>query len=193
MSEASEEPSSRSWRTTLLYAGPLLALLLVAVLPLVRGTETLILRDVLNSHFPMKWSQAEALRSGTFPLIDPYRAGGQPLAGNLNAVPFYPTNLLYLTGRTFWAFNAHFWVHLLLAPFAFYWMCRSWGLGREASWAGAACWVTSGFFLSHLNFYNLIAGVTLAPALVAACMDLVRRRRGLMGPLPPSSPCSGRC
>lgn len=180
----SEESSSKSWRIPLLYAGPLLALLLVAVLPLVRGTETLILRDVLNSHFPMKWSQAEAMRSGTFPLIDPYRAGGQPIAGNLNAVPFYPTNVLYLVGPTFWAFNAHFWLHLLLAPFAFYWMCRSWGLGREASWAGAACWVTSGFFLSHLNFYNLIAGVTLAPALVAACMDLVRgRRRSLMGPV----------
>jgi hypothetical protein len=179
-----ETPPQRPWRTALLYAGPLLALLLVAVLPLVRGTETLILRDVLNSHFPMKWSQAEALRSGTFPLIDPYRAGGQPLAGNLNAAPFYPTNALYLVGSTFWAFNAHFWLHLLLAPFTFYWMCRSWGLGREASWAGAACWATSGFYLSHLNFYNLIAGVTLAPALVAACMDLVRgNRRGLLPPV----------
>lgn len=182
--EFEESPPSRPWRTALLYAGPLLALLLVAVLPLVRGTETLILRDVLNSHFPMKWSQAEALRRGVFPLIDPYRAGGQPLAGNLNAVPFYPTNVLYLVGSTFWAFNAHFWLHLLLAPFTFYWMCRSWGLGREASWAGAACWVMSGFYLSHLNFYNLIAGVTLAPALVAACMDFVRgKRRGLLAPV----------
>ena len=87
------------WRAALLYAGPLLLLLAVAVLPLVRGSETLILRDVLNSHFPMKWSQAEALRSGTFPLIDPYRAGGQPIAGNLNAVPFYPDNVLYLLAQ----------------------------------------------------------------------------------------------
>ncbi len=172
------------WRTSLLYAGPLLLLLLLAMLPLVRGTETLILRDVLNSHFPMKWSQAEALRHGYFPLIDPYRAGGQPLAGNLNAAPFYPTNLLFLVGSTFWAFNAHFWLHLLLAPFAFYWLARSWGLRPEAAWAGAACWTASGFYLSHLNFYNLIAGVTLAPALIAACMDFLRgeRRRGVLAP-----------
>ncbi|HEY7213726.1 MAG TPA: hypothetical protein VIC28_03800, partial [Thermoanaerobaculia bacterium] len=170
-------------KTALLYAAPLLLLLVLAVLPLVRGTETLILRDVLNSHFPMKWSQAEALRRGYFPLIDPYRAGGQPLAGNLNAAPFYPTNLLFLVGSTFWAFNAHFWIHLLLAPFAFYWLARSWGLGRESAWAGAACWTASGFYLSHLNFYNLIAGVTLAPALAAACMDFIReRRRGLLAP-----------
>ena len=182
MPEDVEQPGR--WRTALRYAGPLLLLLAVAVLPLVRGTETLILRDVLNSHFPMKWSQAEAMRSGTFPLIDPYRAGGQPIAGNLNAVPFYPDNVLYLLGSTFWAFNAHFWLHLLLAPFAFYWMCRSWGLGREASWAAAACWTVSGFYLSHLNFYNLIAGATLAPALIAACLGFVRPglRRGLLAP-----------
>lgn len=183
--ENTPQKSPRAWRTHLLYAGPLLLLLVVAVLPLLRGTETLILRDVLNSHFPMKWSQAEAMRDGTFPLIDPYRAGGQPLAGNLNASPFYPDNLLYLVGSTFWAFNARFWLHLLLAPLAFFWMARSWGLGREASWASAACWTVSGFYLSHLNFYNLIPGVTLAPALIAACLDFVRleRRRALLAPV----------
>ncbi|HEV8582278.1 MAG TPA: hypothetical protein VGX68_24675 [Thermoanaerobaculia bacterium] len=179
---SAESRASGSWRTFLLYAGPLLLLLVLAMMPLVRGTETLILRDVLNSHFPMKWAQAEAMRHGYFPEIDPYRAGGQPLAGNLNAAPFYPDNLLFLLGSTFWAFNAHFWLHLLLAPFAFYWLARSWGLGREPSWAAAACWTVSGFYLSHLNFYNLIAGVTLAPALIAACLTFVRsrERRGLL-------------
>jgi hypothetical protein len=166
------EPLRR--RAALLYAGPLLAFLIAAMLPLMRGTETLLLRDVLNSHFPMKWSQAEAMRHGWFPILDPYRAGGQPLAGNLNAAPFYPDNLLVFLGSTFWAVNAHFWLHLLLAPFAFYWLGRAWGLSRQGSWAAAVCWTVSGFFLSHLNFYNLIAGVSLAPALVAACLDFVR-------------------
>ncbi|HYX25038.1 MAG TPA: hypothetical protein VFC23_12855 [Thermoanaerobaculia bacterium] len=168
-----------------LYAGPLLLLLVLIFLPLVRGTETLILRDVLNAHLPMKWSQAEALRHGTFPILDPYRAGGQPLAGNLNAAPFYPDNVLFLLGSVFWAFNVHFWLHLMLAPFAFYWLARSWGLEREPAWAAAACYTVSGFFLSHLNFYNLVAGAALAPALVAACLDLVRhpRRRGLLAPV----------
>jgi hypothetical protein len=181
--EVAEE--RRPWRAALLYAGPLLLLLLIAMLPLVRGTETLILRDVLNSHFPMKWSQAVAMRRGTFPIIDPYRAGGQPLAGNPNAAPFYPDNLLFFAGSIFWAFNARFWLHLLLAPFAFYWMARAWGLRREPSWAAAACWTVSGFFLSHLNFYNLIAGVTLAPALIAAGLDFLHHAkwRALLAPL----------
>src|ERR1700704_4352140 len=125
-------PEASPW----LYAGPLLLLLVLIFLPMVRGTETFVLRDVLNAHLPMKWSQAEALRHGRFPILDPYRAGGQPLAGNLNAAPFYPDNLLVFLGSIFWAFNAHFWLHLLLAPFAFYWLGRAWGPGRPGPLGG---------------------------------------------------------
>jgi hypothetical protein len=161
----------------LLYALPLILLLLLAAAPLIRGTETLYLRDVLNTHFQMKAAQAAAMRNGYFPILDPHRAGGQPLAGNPNAVPFYPDNLLYLKAPVFWALNAHFWLHLLLAPFAFAWMARAWGLRRESAWAAAVCWTVSGFYLSHLSFYNLIAGVTLAPALIAACLRFSQGHR----------------
>jgi len=170
-------------RPLFLYTAPLLLLLAWIALPLARGSETLFLRDTFNAHLPMKWSEAESLHRGTLPLIDPWRAGGQPLAGNPNAVPFYPDNLLYLLASPIWALNAHFWLHLLLAPFAFAWMARSFGLRREAAWAGAVCYTASGYFLSHLSFYNLIAGAALAPALIAAALGLaVRERRRWMLP-----------
>ena len=161
-------------------AAALLLLLVWAFLPLVRGTETLFMRDVFNAHLEMKWAQAEAMREGYLPLLDVYRAGGQPLLGNLNAVPLYPDNLLYLAAPFFWAFNAHFWLHVLLAPFAMAWLGRAWGLSPPAAWAAGVCYGLSGFYLSNLTFYNLIAGATLAPALVAAALRLAEaeRRRG---------------
>lgn len=172
-----EPPPARRRVFVLFYVVPLLLLLVWITLPLIRGTETLYLRDVLNTHFSMKQAQAEAWRNGWYPVIDPYRAGGQPLSGNPNAVPFYPTNLFYLMGSAFWALNAHFWFHLLLAPLAFFWMGRSWGLAREPAWAAAVCYVAGGFYLSHMSFYNLIAGATLAPAFIAACLDFAAGRR----------------
>jgi hypothetical protein len=175
--ESNEPVRRRAFLIHAAYTVPLVFLLVLAMAPLIRGTETLYLRDVLNTHFPMKTAQAVAMRSGYFPILDPYRAGGQPLAGNPNAVPFYPDNLLYLKARVFWALNAHFWLHLLLAPFAFAWMARAWGLRRESAWAAAVCWTVSGFYLSHLSFYNLIAGVTLAPALIAACLRFAQGNR----------------
>jgi hypothetical protein len=175
--ESAAATPRRRWFLALYVLPVVLALGWIA-LPLARGTETLYMRDVLNAHLAMKWAEMRALRQGYFPLIDIYRGGGQPLAGNPNAVPFYPTNLLFLWAGPFWALDAHFWLHLLLAPFACFWMARRWGLSREAAWAAAVCYAASGFYLSHLSFYNLIAGATLAPALVAACLGFAAPRVG---------------
>ena len=166
-------PDNTSFR--LLYVLPTLLLLVAATLPLIAGGETLFLRDLFNTHLEMKWAQSEAMQAGRMPLIDPYRAGGQPHLGNPNTVPLYPDNLLYLAAPLFWAFNAHLWLHLLLAPAAFYALARAWGLEREPAWAAGVLYAGSGFFLSNLNFYNLVAGVTLAPALIAAALRLTAR------------------
>ncbi len=164
-------------RFLLLYVLPPMLVLAAIALPIVRGERTLFLRDVLNSHLNMKWAEALGLRAGYLPLVDIYRAGGQPLAGNPNAAPFYPDNVLALVASPLWAENAHFWIHLLLAPLAFYWMARAFGLAREGSWAAALAYTFSGFYFSHLNFYNLIAGATLAPAFIAASLRLGNSER----------------
>ena len=156
------------------YVLPVLVLILIAVAPLVLGGETLFLRDVFNTHLEMKWFQAQAMSEGRLPLIDPNRGGGQAHLGNPNTVALYPDNLLYLVTPPIWALNAHFWLHLLLAPFALSWLAREWGLERRAAWAAGVFFGLSGFFLSTLNLYNLVAPVTLAPALAAAVLALGR-------------------
>ena len=84
-------------RFILFYVVPTMLLLAGALLPVIVGVETLYTRDVFGVHLEMKAFQAEAMRSGYMPLIDPYRAGGQPHLGNLNTVPLYPDNLLILS------------------------------------------------------------------------------------------------
>ena len=158
-------------RFGLLYVVPTLAILLAVAWPLVSGRETLYLRDVLTSHYPLKAAQAAALRQGELPLVDVYRAGGQPMLGNPNVLPLYPDNALFLAASPIWALNAHFWIHLLIAPAAGYWLGRSWRLSRPAAWAAGVTYSASGFLLSLFNLYNLIAGAALAPAFVAACLD----------------------
>ena len=171
-------------RFVLLYVAPAMLLLAWRIAPLVAGGQTLFLRDVFNTHLPMKWAEAQALRAGELPLLDPYRAAGQPLLGNPNAVPFYPDNLLYLVAPFLWALNAHFWLHLLLAPFALYALSRALGLGRTGAWAAGVCYAFSGYFAAQMSFYNLVAGVALAPALAAAVLGTVHAatpaRRGAL-------------
>ena len=120
---------------------PVVLLLAGFVAPLATGGKTLILRDVLQAHFLDRIALGEGLRQFDLPLVDPLRAGGQALAGNLNALPFYPDNLLLLLGgadsgahSTLWALNAHFWLHWFVALAAAFWMGRAFGLPPAAAW-----------------------------------------------------------
>lgn len=162
-------------RKLLLLAAPALLLLLLALWPLISGERTLFLRDLFNVHLAMKAEQARALlgtdgSDSALALVGPGIAGGQPLLGNPNSVPLYPTNVLYLFTPLFWALNAHLWLHVLLAPWSFYWLARVWGLRREAAWAAGVAYGFSGYLISQLNFTNLVAVASLTPALIAAVL-----------------------
>ncbi|MDY7091733.1 MAG: hypothetical protein SX243_02040 [Acidobacteriota bacterium] len=159
------------WKLSpLLWGAPFYLLLLFVLWPVIQGAETFFLRDAFNAHLPLKAAQAHALSDGRMPLVAPELGGGQPLAGNPNAVPFYPDNLLYLLLPLLGAFNLHFWLHWLLAPWGVYWLAREWGLSRSAAWGAGVFYATGGFFASLLNFYNLVAGAALAPVLAAALL-----------------------
>ncbi len=167
-------------RFSLVYALPSLLVLAFTVLPLIDGSGTLYHRDVLVSHYPLKAAHAQVMADGNvMPLIDPYRSGGQPLMGNPNAVPFYPTNLLYRIASPLWALNAHFWLHLLAAPLALFWLARAWGLSRPAAWAAGSIYAVSGYFLSLLNLYNLVAAAVWVPAFAAACLGTSQNKQAL--------------
>jgi hypothetical protein len=164
-------------RFALGWMAPPLLVAAVVLLPVILGQRAFFLRDVFSVHLEMRWALAEGLAEGALPLVDPYRGGGQPLAGNPNAVALYPTALAHLALPFFAAFNLHLWLHLLLAPFGLYWLARELGLERRAAWVAGVAWGTSGFVISQLAFFNLLAGVVLAPALAAAAVRAARRRR----------------
>ncbi len=90
-------------------------------------------RDNFSTHYPMKVVSAAAWRAGTIPWWNATDAGGQPLAGNPNALTFYPDNILYLLLPPHVAFNLHFLLHLLLG-----WIAMR-ALIREEIGAPASC------------------------------------------------------
>jgi hypothetical protein len=170
-------------RRALGFAAPALLAIGVTVAPWLAGSRTLLLRDVLNTHLGLRAYLGEAVRAGELPLIDPLRAGGQPLLGNPNTLALYPDNLLLLVGSTLWQENAHFALHWLVAFAAAFWLGRAWGLGREGAAGVGAAYALSGYFYSQLNLFNAVAGAALAPALVAALLELgeprTRRRAAI--------------
>lgn len=175
MEHESSWPKTTRWRW--LLALPALIAILWVSAPLMTGQRTLFLRDVMTLHYPAKLAQAKAWDEGRLPLIDPQRAGGQPLLGNPNAVALHPDNLLFRPASVLWALNAHFWLHWLLAPLSMAWLARRLEQPWDAAWAAATVWSLSGYFLSQLNLYNLVAGIALTPALCAATLQALSTHR----------------
>lgn len=141
----------------LLVAGAALALWLWAAVPLALGQRTLYFRDVFTTHLPVKAFGADELRQGQIPAFNPTWGLGQPFRGNPNALPFYPGNLLYLV-LPFWsAFNLHYALHWLLAALGMAALARELGQSRPAALVAGLTYAASGWILTGLSFYNLLA------------------------------------
>lgn len=163
---------------------PLLAVLAAALLlwawvcaPVLTGSRTFFLRDVFTTHVPYKAFGAEQLRQGKIPAYNPTWGLGQPFRGNPNALPFYPGNVLYLF-LPFWsAFGAHFALHWLIALATMYALARGLGLDRPAALLAGITYAGSGWMVSALTFYNLLAVAAWWPL---ALLGAVRGgRRGI--------------
>jgi len=112
-------------------------------------------RDNFSTHYPLKVISAQSFRAGEIPWWNFADGGGQPLAGNPNALTFYPDNILYLLLPAHVAFNLHFLIHLIAAWFAMRALTKS----HFAAWL----YVLSGLALSATAFYTLITAVALIP------------------------------
>ncbi len=164
----------------------LIPVLLAAAGALVAAFGFFFFRDNFSTHYPLKVVSAAAWRAGSIPWWNPTDGGGQPLAGNPNALTFYPENVLYLLLPSHVAFNLHFLLHLVLGWFAMRALIRDQDNspsprrsgekvpeGRmRGSFAsemmtapafGAWLWVLSGAAVSVLAFYNLVTAVALIP------------------------------
>lgn len=146
-------------------------------LPWLLGEERLVLRDVLYSHTQFKFFGAEQLKSGRIPAVNPTWSLGQPFAGNPNALPYYPGNLLYLILPFQAAFHLHYALHWLIAFLGMRALARELGQSPPAALLSGLTWGGSGYLLTLLAFYNLLTVAAWAP--LAALGLAWGGRRGL--------------
>ncbi|HEX9161975.1 MAG TPA: hypothetical protein VF980_09750 [Thermoanaerobaculia bacterium] len=136
-------------------------------------------RDNLITHYPMKVISAHSFRSGEIPWWNFNDIGGQPLAGNPNALTFYPDNVLYLILPAHVAFNLHFLLHLAGGFLAMRALCGARGIDRRSSLFGATVWLLSGIAISTTCLYNLVTAVALVPLALYAVERSSTRILGL--------------
>lgn len=106
-----------------------------------------IVSDSISFTYPLRILGVDLIKSGQWPLWNPYLLQGTPLLADFQSAPFSPTNILYFLSNNVVAWS---WQVILqhVAGFVFcYILLRHWKASKLGSLIGAFSFAFSGFFI----------------------------------------------
>lgn len=146
-----------------------------------RPTEYVIPWDFRYYHFNQASFLTESLRTGHFPLWDPYSYCGTPFFTDITAQVFYPPALLtafacnLLGGdHLMLLLTLHLVLHILFAGVVTLWLLEALGCGRLAALIGATALQLGCYFASQTQHLCAIDGGAWLPLSLLALVKLAR-------------------
>lgn len=146
-------------------------------------TKTFFFRDFYKLVYPKRLLLASAVRSGTFPLWDPFTNGGQPYLATPATAALHPANILYVILPLDVAFNFVPVLHVFFCAVAAYWLARVVGLSAVAAFVSGVAYAFAGVTLSGMNVnVAWILSFPCFPLAVGLMHRALRDRRSLIPP-----------
>jgi len=175
--------SRRDGRLAALLGALLLALFFS---PLSDPGSTLVARDILKFHLPLRASWAELADAGAAQW-DPFAHGGQPLVSNPNYGALYPPSWLALLLPVPIALSWMVLLHAALAAVGAARLARRLGADAWSALLAALAYTAGPTYLSLLHSLPLALGMSWLPWILAATLalldapDAAARRRAALG------------
>lgn len=120
--------------------------------------------DFMHFNIPIRMEMSKSIKHFQIPLWEPGIGQGFPLFDEGQMGFFYLPNMVLFFLFPFWlAFNLGYVTTFLIAAFGTYFLVRSYGLKKTASFAAAITFTFSSIFVFHLHHYNLIQTASLTP------------------------------
>ena len=167
-----------AWVPWVVYGG--LTLLLFGAF--VFSEQMLLGHDTLGLGYTARAFYADALRSGDFPLWNPYLLGGVPFLEALSGGDsLYPTTLLLLVLEPYRALGWKLVLHVFLAGLFMYGWTRSLGASRAAALVAGTAYLLAPFLVTLvLPGHDGKLFVTALTPLLFWAMEATFRRSGLL-------------
>ncbi len=153
--------SNRLWIALIIFG--LLILASVYFNDVLSGSYLLTERDLEVFFIPPRFLWVELVKSGTFPLWNPYHLNGHPLFANLQPGVFYPLSIIYFILPFDLAFNYTIVLHFFLAGLFTFLLLRGLNASYAASLISAIAFMLSGYLLSVHNLLTHLLSVAWAP------------------------------
>ncbi len=137
--------------------------------------NTLITDPVLQT-YPWRFTAINNLKSGSFPLWNPYSFSGQPLTANIQSAPFQISNLLFfiIPFKIAWVLQIIL-PEILLAIFAFLYLKFGLNLSAVASVFGAFTMPFTGFFVSWMTWGTIVTTAMWLPLILLSIEKIFKR------------------
>ena len=152
--------------TALLPPSLLVLLVLIFSHEMIFSDKIPLFRDLGPFFYPMRFSLAESISAGEFPLWDRHMGLGFPLLANFQSGAFYPPNLLYALLPFFTAIKAIFIFHYLVAASGAYFLLRHWRFTPPLALIGSLIFTFGGYTVSLTNLLNHFQTVVWLPWLL---------------------------
>jgi hypothetical protein len=134
-------------------------------------------RDLAAYFYPIKFSVAEAFRSGELPLWDLRMAAGFPIMAGLQSAVFYPPSFAFYLLPFFAALRFTFVFHYAIAAAGAFVLFRSWKYPVYIALIGANLFAFGGTTVSLTNLLNHFQSAVWLPWVVYFWECTVRLRR----------------
>jgi hypothetical protein len=139
-------------------------------------TDDKFASDLMNENFPYRFSLANALKSGHFPLWAREIYGGFPLLARAESGVCYPLNLiLFGLFSPYVALNLTILLTILTAGIGMYLYSREIGGNHLACIAGGIAFCFSGFLIAHLKHLSIANTASWLPLALALLERAIRR------------------
>jgi hypothetical protein len=119
--------------------------------------------DNLLINVPQRIFEISEIKSGRFPLWNPYLFSGVPYLADINLAPLYPLNILYLFLTPFKALTWFILIHCFIGLIGFYLFSRSIKLSTWASVISAVIFGFSGSMMVYTNNTAILSVTVLLP------------------------------
>ena len=119
--------------------------------------------DLTRYFYPYRLFMLESIKSGFFPLWNPYIYSGYPFFATLQTGLLYPLSIIYFLLPFDQAFNWFIIIHYPLAVLFMYLMLRDFKLSKASSLAGGLSFAYSGYLNSVMHMPTSLSSVIWLP------------------------------
>ncbi len=135
--------------------------------------KNFLITDPVRQQYPWKELTISIEKNWELPLWNPYSFSGYPLAANFQSAAFYPLNLLFFISPFYTAWSILIFLAPILAGIFLFLYLQSLRLNKWASVLGAIVFSFSGFFVSWLEWGNVLHTALWLPLILLSIDKIV--------------------